>query len=83
VLEPQAPAGNPEKEVPAVTLAVTGLVYQAPVGEEATCGGGRATEATVGSVASYWKQELPSLTVLPALSMHVPVTVAVLESAPE
>jgi hypothetical protein len=75
----------PEKElVPGVTLAaVTGLVYQLPVGEEATCGGGRATEVMVGVDVSYWKLALGAVTVLPALSVQVPVTLAALESPPE
>ena len=55
MLEPHAlVAGNPEKEVPGVTLAVTGLVYQLPVGEEATSGAGSATEAMVGVDVSTW-----------------------------
>jgi hypothetical protein len=83
VLEPQE--AIPEKElVPGVTLAaVTGLVYQAPVGEEATCGGGRATEVMVGLEASYWKLALEAMTLLPALSVQVPVTLAALEFPPE
>ena len=85
MLEPQAPVvGNPENEVPWVTVAVTGVVYQLPVGEDATFGGGSATEATVGAVASYWKVWLVTAgDVLPALSVQLPVTVAVLELPPE
>ena len=80
MLELHAPDGNPENEVPWVTVAVTGVVYQLPVGEDATSGAGRTTDPTVGLVASYWKEELACLTVLPALSVQVPVTVAVFES---
>ena len=50
----QAPEANPENEVPGVTLAVTGLVYQAPVGEDPTSGAGRVTEVMVGLEVSTW-----------------------------
>jgi hypothetical protein len=66
----------PEKELP-LTEAVTGAMYQPLLG-----GRGRLIE-TVGLDASYWKAALISLTVFPALSVQVPVTVADFESVPE
>ncbi|HTX30566.1 MAG TPA: hypothetical protein VMD09_04230 [Solirubrobacteraceae bacterium] len=38
---------------------------------------------TVGLEASYWKGALVALTIFPALSVQVPLTVAEVESGPE
>jgi hypothetical protein len=67
----------PENDVPS-TVALTGLTYQ-PLWAES----GRLTDVTLGELPSYWKVSLVALAVLPALSVQLPVTVAVVESAPE
>jgi hypothetical protein len=67
----------PEYDFP-VAATVTGWLYQ-PFESAAR---DSATE-TVGLEASYWKEVLVPLPVLPAASVHVPLTAALTESGPE
>ena len=68
----------PEYELSDDTVAATGLVYQPFVSAE------RASPIeNVGLDASYWNGLLVPVADLPALSVQLPLTVAVLESGPE
>ena len=67
----------PEKELP-LTVAATGWLYQ-PL----ESGGRDGVTETVGVEASYGNGLLVALAVLPALSVQLPVTVAVVLSGPE
>jgi hypothetical protein len=67
----------PANELPD-TVALTGWVYQ-----PFESGPRDGTTETVGLDASYWKGSLVALAVLPALSVQLPLTVALVESGPE